>query len=141
MTTTPKAPTLAQMMTRPVHSILAGQSLRAAEKEMERLRCHHLPVHQGGEVVGVLTDSDVAFATRVYGDANRIKVEDACSRDPVSVDIETSLSVVLGVMLERRIDSVLVTDAEDGGTPVPIGIFTLRDAARALHGLLAENAA
>jgi len=39
-------------------------------------------------------------------------------------------------MLERRVDSVLVMNAKDGGEPMLDGLSTLRDAARVLHDVL-----
>jgi CBS domain-containing protein len=127
---------LAAAMTRHPHSIRAGESLRTAEKMLEKLGCHHLPVRDGGALVGVLTDSDIAFAARIHGDIARIRVENACTNDPVTVDVDTDLRTAVAIMLEQRVDSVLVMTSEDGGDPVLDGIFTLRDAARVLHDVL-----
>ena len=129
-------PSLASSMTRHPHSIRAGESLRTAEKLLEKLGCHHLPVRDGGALVGVLTDSDIAFAARIHPDLARVKVEDACSVDPVTVDVDTDLRTAVAIMLEQRVDSVLVMTSDDGGEPVLDGIFTLRDAARVLHDVL-----
>lgn len=126
-------PTLARAMTRHPHSIRAGESLRVAERMLEHLKVHHLPVRNDGALVGVITSSDIAFAARVRSDLDHTTVEESCSDDPVTVDIETDLAVALAIMLERRVDSVLVMDSEDGGEPTLAGIFTLRDAARVLH--------
>lgn len=125
-------PTLEKTMTRHPHSIRAGESLRAAEKLMEKLGVHHLPVRDGGKLVGVITDSDIAFTARVQGHIDAIKVEDACIDDPVTVDVDTDINVALGIMIEKRVDSLLIMDSEDGGEPALAGIFTLRDAARVL---------
>jgi CBS domain-containing protein len=124
--------TLENSMTRHPHSIRAGETLRTAEKLMERLGVHHLPVRDGGALVGVITDSDIAFAARVQGDIDQVRVEDACIDDPVTVDVETDFHLALGLLMEKRVDSLLVTDSEDGGEPALVGIFTLRDAARVL---------
>jgi CBS domain-containing protein len=124
--------TLEKVMTRHPHSIRAGETLRTAEKMMERLGVHHLPVRDGGKLVGVITESDIAFAARVQGNVDTVKVEEACIDDPVTVDVETALHVALGIMIEKRVDSLLVTNSEDGGEPALEGIFTLRDAARVL---------
>jgi CBS domain-containing protein len=128
--------TLAASMTRHPHSIRAGESLRTAEKLLEKLHCHHLPVRDAGRLVGVLTDSDIAFAARIHPDLAHVKVEDACTTEPLTVDIDTDLRTAVALMLERRVDSVLVMTVEDGGEPVLDGIFTLRDAARVLHDVL-----
>jgi CBS domain-containing protein len=39
-------------------------------------------------------------------------------------------------MLDRRVDSVLITETEGDTEPKLAGIFTLRDAARVLHNQL-----
>ena len=130
-------PTIAQVMTRHPHSIRLGESLSQAERMMEKLKVHHLPVRDGGRLVGVLSDSDIAFAARISGgNVGGIKVEEACIDEPVSLDIDTDLGLALRMMLEKRIDSVLIT--EEGEL---CGIFTLTDAARTLQGLLGEPSA
>jgi CBS domain-containing protein len=128
--------TLRSAMTTHPHSIRAGETLRTAERMMDKLHVHHLPVRDAGKVVGVITDSDIAFAARVQGDVDVVVVEDACADDVVSVDVDTDLAVAVGIMLERRVDSVLVMQSVENGEPVLEGIFTLTDAARALHQLL-----
>jgi CBS domain-containing protein len=128
--------TLAAAMTRHPHSIRAGESLRTAEKMLEKIQCHHLPVRDGGALVGVLTDSDIAFAARIHPDLSRVRVEEACTLEPVTVDVDTDLRTALAIMLEKRVDSVLVMSTEDASEPTLEGIFTLRDAARVLHELL-----
>ena len=129
-------PTLEKSMTRHPHSIRAGETLRTAEAMMEKLKVHHLPVRDGGKLVGVITDSDISFAARVKGNIDTITVEESCVDDPVTVDIDTDLSTALGILLERRVDSILVMEVEGEGEPTLAGIFTLRDAARVLHDQL-----
>jgi IMP dehydrogenase/acetoin utilization protein AcuB len=125
--------TLEKAMTRHPHSIRAGETLRTAERLLDKLSVHHLPVRDGGRLVGVITDSDIAFAARARGNIDDVKVEEACVDDPVTVDVDTDFALALSIMIEKNVDSILVTDAEDGGEPMLAGIFTLRDAARVLH--------
>ncbi len=130
------APTLRRAMTTPAHFIRAGETLRAAERMMDKLHVHHLPVREAGRLVGVITDADIAFAARVQGDVDAILVEDACADDVVSVDVDTDLGVATAIMLERRVDSLMVMSSVEGGEPVLEGIYTLRDAALALSQIL-----
>lgn len=126
-------PTLENSMTRHPHSIRAGETLRTAELMMDKLKVHHLPVLEGGRLVGVITDSDIAFAARIRGNVDIVKVEESCVDDPVTVDVETDLGTAVTIMLDRRVDSVLITETEGDTEPKLAGIFTLRDAARVLH--------
>jgi len=127
---------LAASMTRHPRSIRAGESLHTAEEMLEKLQCHHLPVRDGGRLVGVPTASDIAFAARLHPDVAYLKVEDACATEPLTVDVDTDLRTAVALMLERRVDSVLVMNAKDGGEPMLDGLSTLRDAARVLHDVL-----
>ena len=56
MTNPTSAPTLRAAMTTHPHSIRAGETLRAAERLMDKLHVHHLPVREAGRLVGVITD-------------------------------------------------------------------------------------
>jgi len=62
-------------MTRHPRSIRAGESLHTAEEMLEKLQCHHLPVRDGGRLVGVPTASDIAFAARLHPDVAYLKVK------------------------------------------------------------------
>ena len=63
---------LVSSMTRHPHSIRAGESLRTAEKMLEKLGCHHLPVRDGGALATVTElplGDDVGFVGGVSWDA------------------------------------------------------------------------
>ena len=78
----------------------------------------------------------IAFAARIRGNVDIVKVEESCVDDPVTVDVETDLGTAVTIMLDRRVDSVLITETEGDTEPKLAGIFTLRDAARVLHNQL-----
>lgn len=124
-------PRLATFMTRHPHSIRVDETVHHAQKMMEKLSVRHLPVLSAGEIVGVVSDRDLRL---VRGDAHVVKVEDVCVDEPVTVDVDTSVFVVAGIMAERRVGSVLVT--EDGKLA---GIFTTTDACRTLAAALAPT--
>jgi acetoin utilization protein AcuB len=131
MSNAPSKTTVEHFMTRHPHSIRAGESLATAEELMARFDCHHLPVLEGGQLVGILSDRDIRLVKKAdHGvDLKKVTVESACVEDPHQVDIDTSVTTAAEVMAEKRIHSLLVM--EQGKLA---GIFTATDACRALAG-------
>jgi acetoin utilization protein AcuB len=95
---------------------------------MNKVNCHHLPVMDGGTLVGVISDRDIRLVNKA--DMKRMKVEDVCVEEALQVDLDTSVGTAAAMMAERHVSSVLVT--EDGKLA---GIFTATDACRALAQL------
>lgn len=125
-------PPVASVMTTAPQAIGLDASLREAEDRMIDHEIRHLPVVDGAQLVGVVSDRDIAFAS---GDAgglgDRMRVRDVCSLDVYAVEPGTPLAVVVEQMAERRIGSAVVTD---GGKIV--GLFTATDACRCLARFL-----
>ena len=124
--------TLDRYMTRHPHSIRVDDTLATAKKMMAHLQVRHLPVLEAGNVIGVVSERDVAFAERAGAGAK--KVSDACVEEAYAVDIDTSLFVVATAMAEKKIGSAIIL--EDGKLA---GIFTTVDACRALADSLGSN--
>lgn len=121
-------PTLQSSMTSHPHSIRLDENVHTARRRMAEWGVRHLPVLAGGELRGVISDRDLKI---VVGDPTRVAIEDVCVDEPITFDVDTSLSVVAALMAERRVGSVLVT--ERGKV---VGIFTTTDACRVLATLL-----
>ncbi len=118
-------------MTISPQTININQSLDFASKKMAELKVRHLPVLNGGELVGVLSDRDIRFVESFEKlDPNELKVEDAYSEGAYSVDQKTSLSLVCKTMSEEKYGCVLVLDDQK-----LVGIFTWIDALRILGNL------
>jgi acetoin utilization protein AcuB len=87
-------------------------SLFAAFAVMERERIRHLPVVQGGALLGILSDRDVlARATmRDNGllEVPRDPVALAMTPAPITCEPTTSVAELARVMTERKIDAVPV---------------------------------
>ena len=124
--------TLERFMTRHPHSIRFDEKLKTAEELMAKLHVRHLPVLNGGKLVGVLSDRDVRLVGAAGG--KELRVDDACVDEPYSVDVDTSLWIVADTMAKKRIGSTLVL--EDGKV---VGIFTVTDACRALAEMLTDG--
>jgi acetoin utilization protein AcuB len=99
---------------------------------MEERKIRHLPVMDGGKVIGIVTDRDLRQYFKRDGD---LRVEKIMTMTPYCVRIGTPLEDVLTTMDEQKIGSAIVVTAADG----ILGIFTTTDAVRLLRRLLKED--
>lgn len=125
-------PTIQKYMSTSPHTIGAEQSLQKAHDMMHEHTIRHLPVMQGNQLVGIVSDRDVQLILAIDGaDANKVTVEDAMTQDVLTVDPDSSLDEVAALMVERKAGSVVVTQNRK-----VVGIFTTVDGMRALSDLL-----
>jgi acetoin utilization protein AcuB len=124
--------TVAAFMTRAPRSIGKDQTLAAAHELMHELGVRHLPVLDGGRLLGVISQRDLYFVETLAGvDAQTVKVEEAMSPDIYQVSASALVRDVAAVMAERKYGSAVVVDGLK-----PIGIFTTTDALSALAALI-----
>ena len=132
-----KIPTVEQYMTRAPHSIGAEQSLEEAERRMTHFGVRHLPVLHGGDVVGILSERDIALVEALPGtDSRAILVSDAMSADPYTVPSNAPLDAVAEEMANNRWGTAIVAEGER-----LIGLFTTTDGLRALAHFIRKEAA
>jgi acetoin utilization protein AcuB len=125
-------PTLQKYMTTLPHTIGADQTLEKAEKMMSEYRIRHLPVLEGGRLVGILSDRDVKLVETFRDvDASQTKVDEAYTPDPYIVSPSSSLRDVCNEMAARKYGCALVVDNHK-----LVGIFTWIDALNALNELM-----
>jgi acetoin utilization protein AcuB len=107
-------------------------TLEHAQDVLRKLGVRHLPVLNGTELLGVLSDRDVkgAMAHRNV-DPRKVEVGDVCSKDAYVTHPGALLRYVAQEMADKRYGSTVVMD---GGKVV--GIVTTTDVARALADLL-----
>jgi len=131
--------TIASVMTPAPLVVSEDDPLSAARACMVRHRVHHLPVVNGRQVVGMLTDRDLHLVSYLANDLlseQDLVAGDACVPNPYSVRPDTPLVDVLTEMATRRIGSALVVSERR-----LIGIFTAHDAcARLAQTLTAAEA-
>ncbi|MCS6838514.1 MAG: CBS domain-containing protein [Bdellovibrionaceae bacterium] len=128
-------PKIMKFMTPNPHTVNAHLTLAQAEKMMLEHRIRHLPVLDGGRLIGVLSDRDIKMVSSFKDvDPNKVTVEDACTFDPITVSPEAPLDEVVLMMSEKRIGSVLVVDNHK-----LVGIYTWVDALRAMHEILNQR--
>jgi acetoin utilization protein AcuB len=88
-----------------------GDRLGLAREVMHERKIRHLPVTDGGELVGIVTDRDIGLvenAVREAAERDALTVRDVCVLDAFVVELSQPLDRVLSEMAERHIDSALV---------------------------------
>lgn len=128
-------PAVRKYMTTVPHTIGFDQPLVKAEKMMKEYRIRHLPVLNGGKLVGILTDRDVKLVESFKDvDPIQVKVEEAFTPEPYITSPEASLADVCAEMAAHRYGCVLICDNQK-----LVGIFTWVDALKAFDELLATR--
>ncbi|MEZ4449479.1 MAG: CBS domain-containing protein [Nannocystaceae bacterium] len=106
---------------------------QAAER-MFNLGIRHLPVVQGGNLVGILSERDVSFIQGLADyDAKRCTVAQAMHANPFTCGPEAHLDAVAREMAEHKYGAAVVVDRDHPSHVV--GVFTTIDALRALTRL------
>ena len=119
-------------MTRSVHTIGASLTLADAAKMMRKHKIRHLPVLEGGALVGLLSDRDVQVISSISDlDPSCILIEDAMTQAPWTVSPTTPLLEVAMHMAEQKLGSAVVMENDK-----VVGVFTTTDGMRVLAELL-----
>jgi acetoin utilization protein AcuB len=123
-------------MTPAPHSIGHDQSLSLAHERMRGWGVRHLPVLEGGKLVGLLSQRDALFVETLRDvDPAEVSVEEAMSADVYLVSPETALLEVATAMAEHKYGCAVIME----GTRLA-GIFTTVDALRALIHIASSTA-
>jgi acetoin utilization protein AcuB len=119
-------------MTATPHSIGPDQPLSLAHDLMRQHRIRHLPVLDGGKLVGMVSLRDLHLVeTFTDVDPDEVSVEEAMTPEPYAVSPTTPLEEVASEMAAHKYGSAVVLE----GTKV-VGVFTTVDACRALADAL-----
>ncbi|MEZ4368875.1 MAG: CBS domain-containing protein [Kofleriaceae bacterium] len=125
-------PTVSKYMSTSPVSIGPAQSLATAHKLLREHEIRHLPVLDGGRLVGLLTSRDMylveAFETI---DAEATKVADVMSSNVYATSPDAPLDDVCAEMAEFKYGSAVVVQNQK-----VVGIFTTVDVCRAMTDLL-----
>lgn len=114
---------------------------------MREVEVRHVPVVQDGALVGMLSDRDLARVDMARllqsegADALRqalaTPVGEVMTSDVISVEPDTEIADVIGLLIDRRIGALPVIDAD---TREVLGIISYVDVLRALQSVLDEEA-
>jgi acetoin utilization protein AcuB len=119
-------------MTRLVHTIGSQSPLSEAHRLMNEHAIRHLPVLEGGKLVGVVSMRDLHLIETLKGvDPKEVTVDEAMSQDAYTVPPGTELIEVARTMAMHKYGSAVI--ARDGHVE---GIFTTIDALKALEAVL-----
>ncbi len=110
------------------------QSAKAAAEAMHELDVRHLPVVDGRELVGILSDRDLRAFTIGDGDLGQSSVADIMSADVLSLSPEDPASDVVDLMVEHKVGAVPVVDASGA----LVGIVSYVDVLEALRDRLTD---
>ena len=112
------------------------EPLAQATAVMRERNIRHLPVTDGDQLVGIITERDIRLVENAVRDSRKsatLKVRDACVLDAYVVDLSAPLDRVLAEMAERHIGSALVVKRGK-----LVGIFTSSDACHHFGRFLAQ---
>jgi acetoin utilization protein AcuB len=128
-------PQIQKFMTTTPHTIGGEQPLAKAQAMMREHHIRHLPVLQGGKLIGVLTDRDVKLIeSLVESDADKLQVADAMTEEPYTTAPDRPLDLVASEMAEHKYGSAIVVQNNK-----VVGIFTTTDACMALAEVFATR--
>jgi acetoin utilization protein AcuB len=126
------APLVSAFMTRSVHTIGRDQTLAHAHELMNKYRIRHLPVLDGGVLVGMLSQRDLYFVETLSSDKpDAITVDEAMTQDVFEVGVDEKLASVAKTMQRKKHGCAVVTK----GAKV-VGVFSTIDALKALLSYL-----
>lgn len=128
-------PPVSRYMSAPPITIDRKASLAKAHLVMREHGIRHLPVVDGGELCGIVSDRDLYFFEQAAGLPPTTPVEDVMTERPFVVTCDTPLDEVVAIMGEKKYGSVVVA-----GKHGVEGVFTAVDACRVLAELLQRDA-
>jgi CBS domain-containing protein len=115
--------TAGELMTTPVDSIDAGETMEAAAERMRDGNIHRLMVTERAKPVGIISISDIVASIAGYSAVLRGNVSDVMSKPILTCREEVRASDIARTMTEMHSRSVLVVDASGR----PTGVVTKFD--------------
>jgi acetoin utilization protein AcuB len=101
------------IMTSPAIAIAPGTTLQDAYRTMQEKGIRHLPVVEGGKLVGVITDRDLRLATSALAPSPfppGSRVSEVMCRTPLTADALDPVEDAARIMRERKIGCLPVMD-------------------------------
>ena len=125
-------PQVSKYMTTTPHTVRPSLKLDEAMKLMREHQIRHLPILDGEQLVGLLTERDIRMIESFKGvDPGKMIVEDAMEQSVYVVPPGALLDEVAAEMASKKYGSAVVMQNQK-----VVGIFTVVDALTALAELL-----
>jgi acetoin utilization protein AcuB len=115
-------PMVEQVMTRDPATVAPNDSIRAAIERMRERKCRRLPVVEGGQLVGMVTDRDLRRATnsplvlreRWYDEfmLDHIPVRACMTQNPITVTPRTLIADAARIMRDRKFGGLPVVEGD-----------------------------
>ncbi len=128
-------------MSKNLITIEEEESMQHASSIMREHKIRMLPVLKKGELVGIVSDSDLKRASASDATVldihellyliSRIKVHDIMNRDPITVPDDYTVEETAQILMEKNISGVPVTD----GSGKLVGVITRNDIFKILISL------
>lgn len=123
--------TAEDIMSKGLITISPDATMKEASRLMDEKNFRHLPVSDGKNIIGIISDRDVKLAMSVVLDteqskethiADRKKVSQYMSSPVIRVHRNTSIKNIVREMLERKLSCLIVEDDHR-----EVGIITTED--------------
>lgn len=123
-------------MTACPYTIKASETLEKAHEMMRLYKIRHIPVVEGDELVGVLTNNEIKLLDLICKSTGYCPTVGELHFDTPYVVLETAhLGSVAQIMAERHLHYALV----EGENSELVGIVTTTDLCKAVHLLLGDT--
>jgi CBS domain-containing protein len=117
---------IGELMTKNLETIEAGEPVRVAALRMRTCNIGSLPVMEGGQLVGMLTDRDITVRCTAMGqDPNTTPVREAMTANVITCEADATLEVAERLMEDKMVRRLVVVDGQRN----PVGILSLDDLA------------
>jgi CBS domain-containing protein len=111
---------------KPQHTLL-----QAAERMIEESISSLIVLGEQGELVGIITRTDILRGCRTLPQWREALIEDHMTRDVISVNMESSIEQAVDLIVQHRIDRVVVVAAQ-GSIQRPVAVVSTSDLLYAL---------
>ena len=116
---------VSQIMTSNPDTARPQDTLQAVAAKMDSGDYGSVPVIDGGRLVGVVTDRDIAVRAVARGLGPDTEVGEVMTPDPVCVRLDSDVEDAAEIMQEEQIRRLFVTDDDDR----LVGVIALADVA------------
>jgi CBS domain-containing protein len=124
--------TITEAMTANPTTVSSATTAQEAARRMKSEDVGSLPIVDGDELVGVVTDRDIAIRLVAEGKGGETTVGEIASKDVVCIDPQQSLEEAARLMAEHQVRRLPVCE-EDGKL---VGILAQADVATSGHDTL-----